>query len=251
MAEPVPVGLLGASAPSPSPPARAPGCWARCPCSLPGIPAVAPSVALTASPSGSVGPSPCPERPDAAGSRSDRSSGLAWALAPYQFPVTDPRRAASSLPGGRIVGSVLPCRLRSRLRQGMTAPPGSASAWFWSRGSGGAVGDLEVAWSASIPMRHRMLSGGSAPRSGRLELRLGPAWARYRDTATPETDPPSTTHRPALVPGRYRARSSSPAGCRFRNAGPLRGGRRRRCRPHRRTLLAFALSRLAFGPASS
>jgi hypothetical protein len=37
------------------------------------------------------------------------------------------------------------------------------------------------------------------PRLGRLELRLGPAWARYRDTATPETDPPSTFHHPVLV----------------------------------------------------
>jgi hypothetical protein len=49
---------------------------------------------------------------------------------------------------------------------------------------------------------------GRSPRWGRVEIRLGPAWARYRGTATPETDPPSTFHRPVLVPGRHRARSS-------------------------------------------
>ena len=138
------------------------------------------------------------------------------------------------LPGGRIVGSVLPCRLRSRLRQGMTAAARLGIGRFWSRGSGGAVGDLEVAWSASIPMRHRMLSGGSAPRSGRLELRLGPAWARYRDTALPRL-----IHRRRLTVLCWSQDDTAPAplacGCRFRNAGPLRGGRRRRCRPHRRT----------------
>jgi hypothetical protein len=46
------------------------------------------------------------------------------------------------------------------------------------------------------------------PRSGRVEIRLGPAWVRYRESATPETDPPSTFHRPVLVAGRHRARSS-------------------------------------------
>jgi hypothetical protein len=49
---------------------------------------------------------------------------------------------------------------------------------------------------------------GRLPRSGRVEIRLGPAWVRYRGTATPETDPPSTFHRPVLVPGRHRARAS-------------------------------------------
>jgi hypothetical protein len=49
--------------------------------------------------------------------------------------------------------------------------------------------------------------GDQLPRLGRLEIRLGPAWVRYRETATPETDPPSTSHRP-VVPGRPRARPS-------------------------------------------
>ena len=49
---------------------------------------------------------------------------------------------------------------------------------------------------------------GLIPRWGRGEIRLGPAWVRYRGTASPETDPPSTFHRPVLVPGRHRARSS-------------------------------------------
>src|SRR4029450_3169907 len=46
------------------------------------------------------------------------------------------------------------------------------------------------------------------PRLGRGEIRLGPAWVRYRETATPETDPPSAFHRPVWIPGRHRARSS-------------------------------------------
>jgi hypothetical protein len=49
---------------------------------------------------------------------------------------------------------------------------------------------------------------GPSPRSGQVEMRLGPAWVRYRETATPETDPPSAFHRPVLIPGRHRARPS-------------------------------------------
>ena len=58
---------------------------------------------------------------------------------------------------------------------------------------------------------HRTASGGSASRLGRLEIRLGPARVWYRETATPETDPPSTSHRPVRVPGRPRP-PFSPAG---------------------------------------
>jgi hypothetical protein len=64
-------------------------------------------------------------------------------------------------------------------------------------------------WS-SCPYATGPSAVGRRPRLGRVEIRLGPAWARYRDTATPETDPPSTFHRPVLVPGRHRARSSRP-----------------------------------------
>jgi hypothetical protein len=49
---------------------------------------------------------------------------------------------------------------------------------------------------------------GPSPRSGQVEMRLGPAWVRYRETATPETDPPSASHRPVLILGRHRAHSS-------------------------------------------
>ena len=49
---------------------------------------------------------------------------------------------------------------------------------------------------------------GPSPRSGQVVMRLGPAWVRYRETATPQTDPPSAFHRPVLIPGRHRARSS-------------------------------------------
>jgi hypothetical protein len=61
-------------------------------------------------------------------------------------------------------------------------------------------------WSCPCATGH--CPAGQPPRSGRLELRLGPAWVRYRGSAAPQTDPPSTFHRPVLVPGRYRARSS-------------------------------------------
>ena len=73
-------------------------------------------------------------------------------------------------------------------------------------------------WGSSPCATGRRLVG-RIPRWGRLEIRLGPAWVRYRGTATPETDPPSTFHRPVLVSGRHRARSS-----RLRLALP-------RCRP--------------------
>ena len=62
---------------------------------------------------------------------------------------------------------------------------------------------------------------GLFPRLGRVDLLLSPAWVRYRETATPETDPPSAFHRP-VVPCRHRARSS-----RLRVMLP-------RCRPPRR-----------------
>ena len=57
------------------------------------------------------------------------------------------------------------------------------------------------------PGRHPV---GRIPRLGRVETRLGPAWVRYRHTATPEHDPPSTSRGRVLVPGRHRARLSRP-----------------------------------------
>jgi hypothetical protein len=64
---------------------------------------------------------------------------------------------------------------------------------------------LDRWWSCPCATGRRLV--GRTPRWGRVEIRLGPAWVRYRGTATPETDPPSTFHRP-VVPGRHRARSS-------------------------------------------
>ena len=61
-------------------------------------------------------------------------------------------------------------------------------------------------WSCPCATGRRPV--GPSPRSGQVEMRLGPAWVRYRETATPETDPPSAFHRPVLIPGRHRARSS-------------------------------------------
>ena len=91
----------------------------------------------------------------------------------------------------------------------------------------------------SCPRATGLRPVGPSPRLGQLEMRLGPARVRYRETATPETDPPSAFHRPVLILERRRARSS-----RLRvtlpRCRPPRGARRRRCRPHRLTLLAFA-----------
>jgi hypothetical protein len=61
---------------------------------------------------------------------------------------------------------------------------------------------------ASCPRATGRRPVGRLPRLGRVEIQLGPAWVRYRETPTPETDPPSTFHRPVLVPGRHRGRSS-------------------------------------------
>jgi hypothetical protein len=72
-------------------------------------------------------------------------------------------------------------------------------------------------WSCPCATGRRPV--GPSPRSGQVEMRLGPAWVRYRESATPETDPPSAFHRPVLIPGRHRARS-----CRLRVTLP-------RCRP--------------------
>jgi hypothetical protein len=77
--------------------------------------------------------------------------------------------------------------------------PGSRPAW---RPGGPGRG--------SCPCATGRRPVGRIPRSGRVEIRLGPAWVRYRGTATPETDPPWAVHHPVLVQGRHRARSSRP-----------------------------------------
>ncbi len=83
-------------------------------------------------------------------------------------------------------------------------------------GRSAAVTEGRLAWRlrpprwSSCPYATEPSPAGRRPRSGRVEIRLGPAWARYRGPATPETDPPSTFHRPVLIPGRHRARSSRP-----------------------------------------
>ncbi len=82
--------------------------------------------------------------------------------------------------------------------------------WWWAPGRG------------SCPCATGRRPVGRLPRLGRVEIRLGPAWMRYRETATPETGSPSAFHRPVVVPWRHRARSS-----RLRVTLP-------RCRPPRR-----------------
>jgi len=51
---------------------------------------------------------------------------------------------------------------------------------------------------------------GPRPRPDPGDHRSSPASGRFRGTATPGTHPPSTSHRPAVVSGRRRARSSRP-----------------------------------------
>ena len=89
------------------------------------------------------------------------------------------------------------CRvLCPRVRRSMTLVLRLATQRLWTPGRG------------SCPCATGQSPVGRCPRSGQVELRLGPAWVRYRESATPETDPPSPFHRPVLVPGRPRARSS-------------------------------------------
>jgi hypothetical protein len=61
---------------------------------------------------------------------------------------------------------------------------------------------------ASCPCATGRSPVGQTPRLGRVETLLNPARLRYRGTATPETDPPATSHRPVLVSGWHRARPS-------------------------------------------
>jgi hypothetical protein len=94
--------------------------------------------------------------------------------------------------------------------------------WTWMRygvparsfhSGSAAPADLAPCWSRSprwCPCATEPRPVGRNPRLGGVEIRLGPARVRYRETATPETDPPSTFHRPVLVPGRHRARSARP-----------------------------------------
>jgi hypothetical protein len=111
-----------------------------------------------------------------------------------------PHRPRAAVPAGRGLRRPhrrmwfgLPVQL-CRSRSGVTA---DRAAW-WSR---------SPRWR-SCPCATEPSPVGRHPRLGRVEIRLGPGWVRYRETATPETDPLSTFHRPVLVPGRHRARSS-------------------------------------------
>jgi hypothetical protein len=99
---------------------------------------------------------------------------------------------------------------RRRCPQMMVLDP--LPAWSCRRGAT-ATEHLEDWWSGSprrrpCPRATEPRPAGRLPRLGRVEIRLGPAWVRYRESAIPETDPPSPFHRPVLVPGRHRARSS-------------------------------------------
>jgi hypothetical protein len=111
-------------------------------------------------------------------------------------------------------GSVHAVAKRSlpRLPTSRAGPPGPRRNGAASR-HGRATARLGTRWPdrgrwGSCPCATGRRLVGRSPRWGRVEIRLGPAWVRYRGTATPETDPPSTFHRPVLVPGRHRARFS-------------------------------------------
>jgi hypothetical protein len=100
----------------------------------------------------------------------------------------DPSTAVHPLEGERHGGPARSCRWGAaatvRLVDGRSCPPRR--------------------WPCPCSTEQRPV--GRPPRLGRVEIRLGPAWVRYRETATPETDPPSTFHRPVLVPSQHRAR---------------------------------------------
>ena len=103
-------------------------------------------------------------------------------------------------------------KTRTRSRTDLVTVRGScAQRWL---GREAAPTDWPATWRwwapgrGSCPCATGRRPVGRLPRLGRVEIRLGPAWVRYRETATPETDPPSTFHRPVLVPGRHRGRSS-------------------------------------------
>jgi hypothetical protein len=110
---------------------------------------------------------------------------------------------------GRPLRGGLPTRIRycvlDRSYRCHVAAPVQLARW-WSRLVRGR--SRPPRWSCPCATEPRPV--GRTPRLGRVEIRLGPAWVRYRGTATPETDPPSTFHRPVLIPGRHRARSSRP-----------------------------------------
>jgi hypothetical protein len=108
---------------------------------------------------------------------------------------------------GRPLRGGLPTRIRycvlDRSCRCHVAAPVQLARW-WSRLVRGR--SRPPRWSCPCATEPRPV--GRTPRLGRVEIRLGPAWVRYRGTATPETDPPSTFHRPVLVPGRHRGRST-------------------------------------------
>jgi hypothetical protein len=101
----------------------------------------------------------------------------------------------------------MPCCVPAR-----SSHPGSAAT------AGPAACRSQPPRCSSCPRATEPSPVGRHPKLGRLEIQLGPAWVRYREPATPQTDPPSTFHRPVLVPGRHRARSPRPRvtlpGCR-------------------------------------
>jgi hypothetical protein len=115
-------------------------------------------------------------------------------------------RSAAGFPGQGARRRSLPW---SRTSRAELAGPRWKGAAPWHGRATAPLGTLPEGfhrwWSCPCATGPRLV--GRTPRWGRVEIRLGPAWVRYRGTATPETDPPSTFHRP-VVPGRHRARFS-------------------------------------------
>ena len=99
-----------------------------------------------------------------------------------------------------------------RARRHLAYPRANRSDWWLGREAAPVLlNPTRRRWApgrGSCPCATERRPVGRLPRLGRREIRLGPAWVRYRETATPETDPPSAFHRPVLIPGRHRARSS-------------------------------------------
>jgi hypothetical protein len=129
------------------------------------------------------------------------------------------------LPAGSWSHSARQRRLTARPRMGLRQRPNCARSLV-GREAAPAVWLATWRWWApgreSCPCATGRRPVGRIPRLGRVEIRLDPAWMRYRETATPETGSPSAFHRPVMVPCRHRDRSS-----RLRVMLP-------RCRPPRR-----------------
>jgi hypothetical protein len=147
-----------------------------------------------------------------AGPRPERARALRWAAPRSAVPTASSRTARRSGPGRTIRSPPHRRERQFAIRRAIASRPRPIRRRRGPRPSPWCVRSrMEGRWlpgPPSCPCATGPRPVGRFPRSGRVEIRLGPAWVRYRGTATPETDPPATFHRPVLIPGRRHARSA-------------------------------------------